>query len=890
MTELIVSYTDAVLLGPTIVGGKGWNLGRLHRYGFFVPQGSILTANTYTQFINAPELRAIYSSLSGIQAKDIADPQVSETLHSLQVAIEATAFPPEVESAVQAFLIDSGLANVPVAVRSSATSEDSATSSFAGIHKSFLNVRGIQEVLQAIKGCYASLWTPHALAYRRHRLLADDAIACAVVICAMVTGPEQAPPAAGVAFSCDPRTGQRDRITINAAPGWGEAVVSGSISPEEITIVQGFDGEPVRVERAGEHGQTLTDEQAVVLASLVHRVLWALGDGQEPQDVEWTFDGERFWLVQARPVTHVPHVILPAVAALPTIWSNANTKDVLPGVLTPLSWSILQPIISSILYAPCQAVGYTLPQGLEVMRRFSGHAYFDLTTMLWSYCDAFGLLPHEVNQGMGGHQPEIPVPSQHPLRGRAGPRRILARVRLLQAISRTIRLLSHDMEHIRAHASIQARQPLTDLSSTELLAQLQQLNKQAGAFGYHFQLANLGGVWGEYLIQVLERERPGQGRALASALMAGSRAVTSAEHGYRLHETATIAARDPDARTYLATRPFDPQAWRSLSAHSPFRQAFAAFLDEFGHRAIYEFEIANSRWHEDPSYLLDCVQTLLAQEALSVPYALARTKRQAAEAEVARLPLRARPFVHWFAKQARRSASYREAGKSTLVAFLEPMRALILETGRRMSETHILTDRLDVFFLTWSDLVAFLQGAWDGQGASTLVKDRKEQRNGWLTETPADVFICDAEGRPAALPETFSNERIATPLSHSSTQPDRNSEELQGIGASSGYATGRARVIRHPSEGHALQSGEVLVAPSTDPAWTPLFLRACAIVMETGGYLSHGAIVAREFGIPAVVNIPGLLETVANDQLLTVDGNRGCIALQKTQALPPCTS
>ncbi|HEX6780001.1 MAG TPA: PEP/pyruvate-binding domain-containing protein, partial [Ktedonobacterales bacterium] len=166
MAALIVSYEDAVPLGPTSVGGKGWNLGRLHRYGFPVPKGGILIAHAYTQFMQAPALRALCADLAALQNSPVADAQVTAVLNTLRATIEATAFSADVEEAVQTFLAEAGLADVPVAVRSSATTEDSATSSFAGIHKSFLHVTGQQAVLRAIKGCYASLWTPHALAYR----------------------------------------------------------------------------------------------------------------------------------------------------------------------------------------------------------------------------------------------------------------------------------------------------------------------------------------------------------------------------------------------------------------------------------------------------------------------------------------------------------------------------------------------------------------------------------------------------------------------------------------------------------------------------------------------------------------------------------------------------
>ncbi|MGE5676036.1 MAG: PEP/pyruvate-binding domain-containing protein, partial [Mycobacterium leprae] len=241
MNELLLSFLAAAEAGPAVVGGKGWNLGRLHRYGFPVPQGGVLTAEAYIQFMAQPALAVI--------APD-----------SLHEAIQMAPVPAPVEEAVRSFLERSGLANRPVAVRSSATAEDGTAASFAGIHGSFLNVVGPDAVLSAVKGCYASLWTPQALAYRQHQGFADRDVNCAVVICEMVGGPDGKPRAAGVAFSCDPLTGRRDQVAINAAPGLGEGVVSGQVNPEAITVdtsnmeqhVAGRHGPADRVRSAGE--------------------------------------------------------------------------------------------------------------------------------------------------------------------------------------------------------------------------------------------------------------------------------------------------------------------------------------------------------------------------------------------------------------------------------------------------------------------------------------------------------------------------------------------------------------------------------------------------------------------------------------------------------------
>lgn len=348
---IVLGWGAAAAAGAAKVGGKGWNLGRLCQFGFPVPRGGVITAEVYRRFMAQPALAALWRPLSTVTALDAAAPEVAERLAQIRTVICATELPPDITAALTAFLAVEGLTDTAVAVRSSATTEDSATASFAGIHQSFLGVRGAEAVRLALRQCYASLWTPQALAYRRPLGFVDEAVACAMVICAMVTGLEGGPPrAAGVAFSCDPRTGRRDLVTISAAPGLGEAVVSGSTNPEEIAVQ--WETTPALVTARTERTEpVLTDAEATALARLTMRVHWALGDGQDPQDIEWAHDGQRFWLLQARPVTRLPLRTFPELAHLPTIWSNANLKDVFPGVQRLLGWSIMQADMWNVLRA-----------------------------------------------------------------------------------------------------------------------------------------------------------------------------------------------------------------------------------------------------------------------------------------------------------------------------------------------------------------------------------------------------------------------------------------------------------------------------------------------------------------------------------------------------------
>lgn len=885
-TGPLLSYEQAASAGPLVGGGKGWSLGRLARYGFPVPAGTVLVADAYREHLVAARIEAVSDALADVPADGADAPATVARLDGIRDAILATPLPGPVVDAVTALLECGPLAGRPIAVRSSATAEDSADASFAGIHESVLNVVGVPAALDAIRRCYASLWTPRALAYRRRMGISDDAVACAVVLCAMVgragqpSELYQPPVAAGVAFSADPRTGRRDRIVVNAAPGLGEALVSGHVNPAEIEVEVTDGGPAVVARRGGFHGLP-TDAQVVALARLVLRVHWSLGDGQDPRDVEWAYDGERFWLVQARPIARLPRVTPGAVRSLPVIWSNANLKDAVAGVPSALGFSILQPILRAILYTHVEQVGYVVPAGMETLRRIDGRVYFDLTSMAWLMYDSLGITPADLNLSLGGMQPEIPVPGD-PLKGPQAGRRKLARLRLLKLLWQSARIYEREIDGVRAQVRVRSRDDLSRLSNAEIVAWRDRSAGDLMAFARLFAINNAGSFWDKQLSDFVDKLRPGAGPRITSGLLAGSNEVVTAEHGYRLVELARLAEDESEARAYLETTPLDPWGWRCLPATSRFRRAFERFLDEFGHRGVYEVEIANPRWSEDPSYLLEQIRAFVDQQQVVGDRGRAVARRRAAERDVRTLPPWSRPLVGWLASRARRAAALREAGKSAMVATMVMTRMMTAELGGRMTAADLLDRPDDIFHLSWWDILAWAQGDWDGAGARVLAADRAAQQATWLVLDPPDVTVLDAAGRPAELPGTVAAVVGPAPAEPVDDASDGASLRLRGAGVSAGRARGPARVIRHPAEGHRLQPGDVLVAPSTDPAWTPLFLRASAVVTEVGGYLSHGAIVAREYGLPAVVNVPRALTVVQDGQMLTVDGDTGEVHLPPT--------
>lgn len=878
--SLVLDWERAVTAGPQVVGGKGWNLARLARYGFRVPQGVVLVAAAYEAFIEQNGLRELVKDVADrLTADDLTTPAGQERLNALRNGMRKGILPLEVTAAVLAGLAGAGLAGQPLAVRSSATHEDGEQATFAGIHDSFLNVQGTSDMLAAVINCYASLWSERAVAYRRKLGISDYDLAPAVVLMAMVQAQS-----AGVAFSCDPVSGCGDRVVIAANFGLGESVVGGTVEPDQYLLAYGaLDGEPRLLERrVGSKGSgsvllagggtalqeqrgdvagscVLSDDRALELGRLIRQVFLTFGQGERHQDIEWAFDGIRFYLLQTRPVTALPRHTYPALRDQPDLWSNANFRDGVPMVQTPFNWSVSRLLVEQVFVCQYAAVGYRIDLNVPRLRLFNGRPYFNLAVLQWECYDAYGVLPREYNRFIGGHQPEIALPVAEPLGLRL--KRLAANVRLLRALS-PIRRHAGTTFHVFERSVDELRQRRLDrLDDRGVLALIHEGNQLLQRIDPIMVMLGTSGAVFAVLQPLLERFLPGRGQGLTTALLAGQEGITSADHGLRLLELARIAEDDPEARAFFATDPFRPERWRNIPLRSPFKREFERFLEQYGHRCVYELDFSNPRWHEDQTWLLTTIRGMLGTaDPDAVRDRQREISRRAWDEVRSGVPLLLHGLVRHLVRMGGQDAANREMAKSVLVRSIDLYRRIGLEVGKRLVTRGLLVLAEDVFFCYWTELLELLAGEWDGAGLQMRVVDRRVQHDQWVQMEAPDLIRGD------------------TPL-HADQPVGGSADLLSGLGVSSGKARGTARLIRHPEEGERLKPGDVLVAPSTDPAWTPLFLKASALVAETGGFISHGAIVAREYGIPAVVNVAGALSRIEDDGMLTVDGDQGTVGL-----------
>ncbi|TGE39889.1 pyruvate, phosphate dikinase [Desulfosporosinus fructosivorans] len=873
------SWSEAFLMSTETVGGKGWNLARLDRYGFEIPRGGVLSAAVYGNYLEANGLKSSVQELAqSITMTNICEEEVLAQLTDIRDRINSGFIPADIQEQLFMCLKETGVLERPLAVRSSATAEDSARASFAGMHESFLNVHGPEDLPSAIKGCFASLWTTRAVAYRRKMNIKDDEVQAAVVIMEMVEAK-----AAGVGFTCDPRTGRQDILLINANYGLGESVVSGMVEPDEYhldptpslpTVIAkkiGTKKSQVVVKEGGgteivpsdkpERNQVLEDGQITQLGLLMLRVYEALGQGEQHQDVEWVFDGQGFVIVQARPVTVLPRYTYAEIKDQPDIWSSSGLRDSNAMVQSTLNWRLVELHLNTHTIEPIRSTGYPLVPGVQYIRLFEGRVYLNITAFQWLDYDSVGLNPADY-QSSFGYPVVIKIRDKSPYHGIVGMKRLR---RLTKILLKNLRIWRHERQfYSRVKRTTESWQEsgfgdVLDLACIDLYNDLTSMLKEVTLVFYAMMAAAI--YPHIVLTKALHKYLPGRENGIINGLMAGEAQITSAEHGYRLMELAELASHDQEAQRFLSSED-DSLSWeKELKDDSPFKQAFRVFLTEFGHRGTDELDIINPRWGESPAYLSQTIRNSINTADVSKLKTRQKEIHQRALQEVQqKVPVYRRPILKYWLKRGIKGAEMREMSKSILVRVFGSFRILALELGQRFEERGIIQQQNDIFHCAWSEIFSILRKEWDGKGLTELVAERKDRRR-----------KMEERSLPVLITGEVSKHVEPVKLSAGSS--------LTGFGVASGRAVGRARLIYHPNEGGSLEYGDVLVAPSTDPAWTPLFLRASAVVMETGGVISHGAIVAREYGIPAVVNVLGVMKSISEGQTIEVDGDEGKIVL-----------
>jgi pyruvate,water dikinase len=891
------------------VGGKAAHLGELIAAGLPVPSGFVVTTDACERFMQSdPRIAHWLETLVKCDPRDQA--AVRAAAQEVRRQLSAIVVPGDVADAIAAaMLVEPGGA---WAVRSSATVEDLPEASFAGQHDSFLNVLGRDAVLAAVKRCWLSLFSERAISYRMRKGIAPGRAQMAVIVQRLIDAD-----ASGVMFTIDPAGGDCDSILIEAAFGLGEAVVQGKVAPDRVEvsrwrlrvvrrdtalkrvqIVAAKDGvceQVLAAEKAG--AAVLKDETAARLAGLGLEAERVLGG---PLDIEWSVRGEEIWLLQARPVTALQDRRGSNFEDR-QVWTNANAGEALPDVVTPLTWSLVQLFIRELWERWFRFCGIPI-KSEQVVGLIAGRAYFNFNTICALGRRVPGFRDQVLGNAMGGHQDAKMALKQIRISQADLPRIEIQRCKAavgLPAVA--LRLLFYSprrgqamMERLRRFNEDLARIDPGPLSDAQLLAAIRRSLTLAAPTDFKLAdealiAAGFSFLYNSLLFNLCQRWFAPDGRSTASRLLAGVGDMDDVVAGHELWLLAEQAAREPEIKAVLlGQRTFLSFASRleGCPGGRAFRLQWDSFMHRHGHHARGEVELFNPRWSECPDFVLEMARGYVQAIHAGHPGPIVRrdelaSQRVALESKcIARLrnPLR-RAIFRLVLHRAQKGGQIRENGKSEYIRGLSFLRRFVLELGRRLAARGRLADENDVFFLEIEELQS--GSLWDpGTDLRALVAGRRALYEQNLKITPPAVVVGRFDPR-AFVPDAV----------------DRGTKVFHGLGVSAGAATGRARVVLRSDAKERVQPGEILVAPFTDPGWTPYFVAAAGIVMDTGGMLSHGSILAREYGIPAVVNVGPATQIIRTGQWLEVDADRGVVKMLDAapdtpaeigRATPPC--
>ncbi|MFF1344005.1 rifamycin-inactivating phosphotransferase [Streptomyces sp. NPDC058290] len=846
-----------------VVGGKGAHLGGLSRIeGVRVPGGFCVTADAFRRIM--AEAPAIGDRLDELSRMDPGDRERVRTLSAqIRRTVEGTPVPGDLAAAITGALGRLG-EEAAYAVRSSATAEDLATASFAGQHDTYLNVVGPTEILRHVSRCWASLFTERAVTYRQRNGIDHRTVHMAVVVQRMAF-----PQASGILFTADPVTGDRKVATVDAGFGLGEALVSGLVNPDvfkvrdgevvakaiaakqrAVTALPAGGTREVAIDAQRRDQPSLTDAQAVRLVRLGRRIEAHSG---RPQDIEWCLTDDDFQIVQSRPIT--------------TLFPVPEADDEENHVYVSVGHG-------QMMTDPMKPLGYSMWQltAMVRMHEAGGRLFVDVTRRLASPASRAGLLDAmgkgdplirdalETVLERDGFVPLLPDagPGGPPAGGAPAPietdpalvTELIERTRVsIAALERDIRtkkgpaLFDFLREAFKEHKRV-----LSDPLSMQVI------------------MAGMEATW--WLNDKLQVWL-GEKNAADTLTLSAPDNITS-EMGLALLDVADVIRPRPEVVAFL--QGVDDEDFLDELAKLPggaeARDAIEAYLDRYGMRCVGEIDITRPRWRERPStivpVILDNVRNF-EPGAAGRRFEQGRQKAQQKEQELLSR-LRALPEGDRKADEVKRMIDrvrtfigYREYPKYGIVSRYFVYKRALMEEAERLVRAGVIPEKDDVFYLTFQELHDVVRS--NRVDDQQLIQRRKDAFRAHHALTPPRVLTSDGEALTGAY-----------------RRDDAPAGALIGVPVSAGTVEGRARVILDMAEAD-LEEGDILVTPFTDPSWSPLFVGIAGLVTEVGGLMTHGAVIAREYGLPAVVGVEQATRLIRDGQRIRVHGTDGYVEL-----------
>lgn len=848
---------------PALVGGKAAGLGRLLAAGLPVPDGCCVTIRAYERALQAmgvaPEehwRRAI--SRSGDDRREelrrCRELIRGASLEALDVLLQ---------EALDRMTGGDGRRWV---LRSSATNEDMVHASAAGLYRTILGARRA-ELARGITDIWASLWEEPVIEYFLRSGQAEMPPAMAVVVQPLVNAT-----AAGVGSSIHPVTGRVRHVAINAVRGLGQPLVDGRLSAHQCVVdiqlsrvITRIRAEQQEWLRAGDDGVAmepipsadrgrppLSDPQLLDVAEAAKRIEQVF---QRPVDLEWAIADGRLWILQARPLTAVPTTV--ETTEEDCEWSRTNFKETLPELPSPMGLSFLERFMDVYILSHYRRLGCRIPPGLSSVRVIAGRPYLNVTL--------FHLLVGQLRgdpalnaEQMGGEvvQSAPPVePLPWPTVARAG-------WLMWRELRRVLAQSTVSFVEMKALASRYSQERVRSLPLAEVQQHLDELGRWLDAREVTFGIAAGAGQCLQVFSRILPRWLGPDWRRLLNESLRGRGTVISAQQILRIADLVRMAREDAVVSKRFCEG-WERGHYRRSFSGTPFLEAFDRYLEEYGHRGVGESDIMSLRLADQPEALLDVVKNQL-DAAPTTPDEL--TRRQRAVRDQAWATIRARCgwrldrwlIFQWWYRRLCRFFALREANRHHLMWYSLAARHLLLRLGELLADRGVFARGDDIFFLTLKELEVLNHppaGGW-----AKVIEARRAEREQLKTVPAPDVIRGWEHLNERLLDQSADSDGI-----------------LRGLPISSGIATGPVRFVRASSDWNRVRSGDIIVAPVIDPGIAPLFGIAAGLIVEMGGTLSHGAIIAREFGLPAIANVPRVMSLLSENERVTMDAAQGIV-------------
>lgn len=826
MDEMILRLTDVKFRHQVHFGSKAANLGLIARE-LKTPPGFCLSSLAYTHTLkNLKMLRHITRLAEGVQSESLD--QIDKVAAQIRSEILDIEFPAEMlnalEDAYDRLKLDHD--NFMVAVRSSATAEDLPSASFAGQMDSFLNVTGFSELVVALKKCWASLWTPRGIYYRFQKGIGQRNIAMAVIVQEMVPAE-----VAGVMFTANPITSSRQEYYIEAVKGLGDALVSGEVNADRYLVAK--KNLLIQSKNIVESHPYMTDFQIKTLADYGAKLEFLY---EEPQDIEWAMTKGEVYILQTRPITTLEDEGLTPVQAekmskiQKQIWININER--FPEPVLPMD-GIVAKIYYMSLFNAYQELGFHVP-------------FVD-----W----------HNVEQGIF---PEFFLPPGI----KRTPRRLL---KLKKTSGWNLEKEWKDNEAAFDKYLRLLKNPELPQFPLEVILEYVEDGlrdfQRAVTFRYviYIQYRSLYHFLSRYLVLLYGEE----GKAVLEGLLSDETHITG-ELNQALLDLALKAKINTQIKDLIVEKPpLEVETTLGAVPHGEeFLREFQNFLEQYGDRELSQGlgGIAAKTWRDRPDVVWGMIKgILIADESAQLQKEYLPDRKTEAEEKLQKLSskgiykvLRVGPFSESLIDTARKYNVFRENSHFYLTQGMTIFRTLFLEIGRRLVNRDLLEHQEDIMYLTYFEMKELIYALYSCRKVSKLELKEKTYARKQKQERRRKQWA----GRQVV----FSPEEEST---------------IQGVGASSGVVSGPCRIITDPQDFYRLRPGDILVAPYTNPAWTPTFSFIGGLVAEFGSTVSHAAIIAREYGIPAVMGISGATQILEDGEMITIDGSRGLIQRNK---------